>query len=280
MLYLIIAVLSNTFMTFIIRLSEKEKSNRFNVNTFNYLFGGILAYFVIRKESIFSFDGDYKYTLFLAMINAVLYITCLYLMQVNMKKNGAPLTTTYNRLGLLIPILVSVILFKEYPNQMQIIGCILAIFSIYYINKKDKKDEKSKVSPLLLIALFMAGGMVDTLAKIYGYYGNSNLQGHFIFYTFVFSFIFSLILSIKSIKNLSKKEILIGFFIGIPNQITTLAQLKAVAVLPAYLVFPAYSISVILLVNLVNFLFFKEKLTMRQYVGTGIIISALICMNV
>lgn len=86
MLYLIIAVLSNTFMTFIIRLSEKEKSNRFNVNTFNYLFGGILAYFVIRKESIFSFDGDYKYTLFLAVINAVLYITCLYLMQVNMKK--------------------------------------------------------------------------------------------------------------------------------------------------------------------------------------------------
>lgn len=267
-------------MTFIIRLSEKEKSNRFNVNTFNYLFGGILAYFVIRKKSIFSFDGDYKYTLFLAVINAVLYITCLYLMQVNMKKNGAPLTTTYNRLGLLIPILVSVILFKEYPNQMQIIGCILAIFSIYYINKKDKKDEKSKVSPLLLIALFMAGGMVDTLAKIYGYYGNSNLQGHFIFYTFVFSFIFSLILSIKSIKNLSKKEILIGFFIGIPNQITTLAQLKAVAVLPAYLVFPAYSISVILLVNLVNFLFFKEKLTIRQYIGTGIIISALICMNV
>lgn len=280
MLYLIIAVLSNTFMTFIIRLSEKEKSNRFNVNTFNYLFGGILAYFVIRKESVFSFNGDYIYTLLLAVVNAVLYIACLYLMQVNMKKNGAPLTTTYNRLGLLIPILVSVILFKEYPNQMQIIGCVLAIFSIYYINKKDKTDGNTSVSPFLLIALFLAGGMVDTLAKIYGHFGSSYLQGHFIFYTFVFSFIFSLILSIKGIKNLSLKEILIGFFIGIPNQITTLAQLKAVAVLPAYLVFPAYSISVILLVNFVNFLFFKEKLTMRQYIGTGIIISALICMNV
>lgn len=280
MLYLIIAVLSNTFMTFIIRLSEKEKSNRFNVNTFNYLFGGILAYFVIQRESVFSFSGDYIYTLLLAVVNAVLYIACLYLMQVNMKKNGAPLTTTYNRLGLLIPILVSVILFKEYPNQMQIIGCILAIFSIYYINKKDKTDGNASVSPFLLIALFLAGGMVDTLAKIYGHFGSSYLQGHFIFYTFIFSFIFSIILSIKSIKNLSKKEILIGFFIGIPNQITTLAQLKAVAVLPAYLVFPAYSISVILLVNFVNFLFFKEKLTMRQYIGTGIIISALICMNV
>lgn len=261
-------------------MSEKEKSNRFNVNTFNYLFGGILAYFVIRKESVFSFNGDYIYTLLLAVVNAVLYIACLYLMQVNMKKNGAPLTTTYNRLGLLIPILVSVVLFKEYPNQMQIIGCILAIFSIYYINKRDKKDDNSSVSPFLLIALFLAGGMVDTLAKIYGHFGSSNLQGHFIFYTFIFSFIFSIILSIKSIKNLSKKEILIGFFIGIPNQITTLAQLKAVAVLPAYLVFPAYSISVILLVNFVNFLFFKEKLTMRQYIGTGIIILALICMNV
>lgn len=90
MLYLIIAVLSNTFMTFIIRLSEKEKSNRFNVNTFNYLFGGILAYFVIRRESVFSFSGDYIYTLLLAVVNAVLYIACLYLMQVNMKKMEPP----------------------------------------------------------------------------------------------------------------------------------------------------------------------------------------------
>lgn len=279
MLYLIIAVLSNTFMTFVIRLSEKNKSNRFNINTFNYLFGGVLAYMVIRKETIFSYDTNYNYALILAIINAVFYIACLYLMQTNIEKNGAPLTTTYNRLGLLIPIIISIILFKEYPNTMQIIGCILAVFSIWYINRK-KQNSIINISPSLLIAVFLAGGLVDTLAKIYGHYGNSILQEHFIFYTFVFSFIFSFILSLKSIKSLTLKEVIIGFCIGIPNQITTLAQLKAVTILPAYLVFPSYSISVILLVNLINFIIFKEKLSNQQYIGTGIIILALICMNI
>lgn len=280
MLYLIIAVLSNTFMTFVIKLSEKNKSNRFNINTFNYLCGGVLAYFVIKKEKIFVFEGDYIYAFILAALNAILYIACLYLMQANMEKNGAPLTTTYNRLGLLIPILVSILLFDEYPNIMQIIGCGLAIFSIWYINRKKQELHNNDISVPLLIAVFLAGGFVDTLAKIYGHYGNSILQGHFIFYTFVFSFIFSLILSIKSMKNLTLKEIIIGFCIGIPNQITTLAQLKAVTLLPAYLVFPSYSILVILLVNIVNLLLFKEKLSLQQYIGTGIIILALIFMNI
>lgn len=267
-------------MTFVIKLSEKNKSNRFNINTFNYLCGGILAYFVIGKEKIFSIEYDYTYAFILAVVNAVLYIACLYLMQANMEKNGAPLTTTYNRLGLLIPILVSILLFREYPNTMQILGCGLAIFSIWYINKKKEELPTKDISVSLLIAVFLAGGFVDTLAKIYGYYGNPLLQKHFIFYTFIFSFIFSLILSLKSLKNLTLKEILIGFCIGIPNQITTLAQLKAVTMLPAYLVFPSYSILVILLVNGVNLLLFKEKISSQQYIGTGIIILALICMNI
>lgn len=116
MLYLIIAVLSNTFMTFIIRLSEKEKSNRFNVNTFNYLFGGILAYFVIRKESVFSFDGeDYRYTLLLAVINAVLYIACLYLMQINMKKMELLLLLHIIDWGFLSPSLYLLYFLKNIP---------------------------------------------------------------------------------------------------------------------------------------------------------------------
>lgn len=279
MLYLIIAILSNTFMTFVMKISENNNNNRFNVNTINYLCGGFIAYFLIRKEKIFLFESNYKYAFMLAIINAIFYIACLYLMQANIEKNGAPLTATYNRLGLVIPILVSIFLFKDIPNTMQLIGCGLALFSIYYINRRKKKETNQNNNYFFLIAVFLVGGFVDTLAKIYSQFGDNLLQKHFIFYTFLFSLIFSLILSIKTIKDLTLKEIISGFCIGIPNQITTLAQLKAVSLLPAYIVFPSYSILVILLVNSINVIVFKEKLSKQQYIGTGIIILSLVFMN-
>lgn len=280
MLYLIIAILSNTFMTFVMKISENNNNNRFNVNTINYLCGGFIAYFLIRKEKIFLFESNYKYAFVLAIINAIFYIACLYLMQANIEKNGAPLTATYNRLGLVIPILVSVFLFKEIPNIMQLVGCGLALFAIYYINQKKEKEINLNNNYYFLIGVFLVGGFVDTLAKIYSYYGDNLLQKHFIFYTFLFSFIFSLILSMRHIKKLTIKEIITGFCIGIPNQITTLAQLKAVSLLPAYFVFPSYSILVILLVNFFNIIIFREKLSKQQYIGTGIIILSLVFMNI
>lgn len=275
MLYLILAIFSNCIMTFMIKLSNRSKITFYNINIFNYLFGGLLAYLITPKNNLLSFSSTNYFLIIFALINAVFYIICLSLMQINIKKNGAPLSIMYNRIGLIIPILISIMFFKESPSIFQIIGIFLAVFSIYYLNKGE-----DKVSSLLyLILLFFSGGIVDSIAKIYSIFGEPTLYSTFIFYTFIFSLVFSLILGRKSIFKVNKEEIFFGFLVGIFNQFSTIFQLKAIAVLPSYIVFPMYSICIILIVTIINYVFFKERLLKQQYIGMGIILLALLFLN-
>ena len=70
-----------------------------------------------------------------------------------------------------------------------------------------------------------------------------------------------------------------GVLVGIPNQLVVFATLKAAALLPAYMVYPVYSAAVILVVNVIDLVVFREKLTKRQYGGTVIIAVALALIN-
>lgn len=275
MLYLLLAILSNCMMTFMIKFSNKHKVTFYNINIFNYLFGGLLVYLITPKNNILSFNTNTYSLIIFSLINAIFYIICLLLMQMNIQKNGAPLSIMYNRIGLIIPICVSILFFKENPSSYQIIGIILALFSIYYLNR----DKNRGSNFFYLILLFLVGGIVDTIAKIYSIFGVETLYSTFIFYTFIFSFILSLVIGRKTILKVNKNEILFGILVGIFNQFSTIFQLKAIGVLPAYIVFPMYSISIILIVTLVNYILFKEKLFKQQYIGMGIILLALLFLN-
>lgn len=189
------------------------------------------------------------------------------------------MTITFNRLGILIPTVLSAFLFREIPTVLKTAGLALAIFAILYMNGEKTGNGKKGVNGSLL-ALFAAGGCVDMMAKIFGIYGNPRLQEHFIFYTFAFSLILSIGICIVKNPKISRQDVIAGVLVGIPNQLTALCLLKAVASLPAYLVFPVQSASVILIVNVINFLLFRELLSRREYMGTGIIAAALVLINI
>ena len=78
---------------------------------------------------------------------------------------------------------------------------------------------------------------------------------------------------------MSVQDVLIGIGVGIPNQLTTLLLLRAAAFLPAYIVYPTYSAGLIIIVNIINYLAFKETLSKKQYIATGIIGVGLVFIN-
>jgi len=265
-------------MAFIMRYSESHSGNRYGVTVFNYVAGVLISCLFLKKETMFLITTDGTFTIAMAVVNAFLFLACILLIQNSIKKDGVALEATFNRLGILIPTVLSIFLFAEIPSFIQCIGLGLAVYAIVYINKDVNSKEKKSISPSL-IAVFVVGGCVDMNSKVFSYFGNTENQELFIFYTFLFALIMSIFVCIKKNRNISKQDVLIGFLVGIPNQLTALCLVKAVALVPAYVVFPLYSGGIILTINVVSIIIFREKLNKNQYIGMGIIAIALALIN-
>lgn len=278
MIYLIMTIISNVAMVFVMKYSETHSGNRYAATLFNYVAGVALTYLLMDDKTLYYEGEGGRFAIGLAVLNALCMTSCMLLNQYSISRNGAPLSTTFNRLGILIPTILSMLFFRELPAMVQIAGIGLAVLSILYINGGEKEGSRIESLPALLL-VFIIGGLIDFNSKVYGMFGDTRLQDYFVFCTFLFCTLFSAVLLLKKNPRIKMKDVIAGILMGVPNQMITYSMVRAVLFLPAYLVFPLYSAGVILGVNVINFLVFREKPTRRECIATGIIATALLLLN-
>ena len=75
------------------------------------------------------------------------------------------------------------------------------------------------------------------------------------------------------------KELLAGVAVGVPNYFCSYFLLASVTRLPSFLVYPIFSTGTIVVVMLVSTLLFKEHPTKKQMAGIGMILLALVLLN-
>ena len=80
-------------------------------------------------------------------------------------------------------------------------------------------------------------------------------------------------------ERLGWKELGFGLLLGVPNFLSSLFLLKALATVPAVIAFPTYSVATILVVALAGLLIFREKLSKKQVIGSFLICVALVLLN-
>ena len=147
-------------MTFVMKYSESHSGNRYGVTLFNYLTGSVIGYFQMDDKTLIVGGSDGIFTFMMSSIHAVFIVAVLLILQASINKNGAPLTSTFNRMGILIPTIASAILFGEIPSWLQIVGIGLAIFAIIYTSityttkAQPRKNSPLEVSPAA-IAVFL-----------------------------------------------------------------------------------------------------------------------------
>ena len=275
MIYLLSAIGANLIMTFLMRYSEHHDGNRYALNIWNYLAGALFS-IVFLEDKMAFFSADLV-TILLGIVNGVGFVSALVLIQISIRRNGIPLTTTFNRLGILIPTILSAFLFNEIPAPLKIVGLVLCIFAIILMNTEEKKDRPSFMIGLFLVFIF--GGVLDFISRVYSLYYDADSQACFVMYTFLAALVVSIGMFIKDGGKMTLRDALTGVGVGIPNQLTTILILRAATFLPAYIVYPTYSAGLIILVNIINYAAFREVLSKKQYIATGIIGVGLVFLN-
>ena len=278
MLYLILAIASSALVSIFIRLSENYVKNNISMLCMNYMMCLMLAVGYTGMDKVFETGEGFGTAIGLGVVNGILFLASFVLLQINVRRNGVVLSATFMKLGVLVPTLLSVIAFREKPEVQQVIGFLVALLAIVLINfEKGQGEAGFKIG---LILLLLGGGSGDAMAKIYDEVGPAQFEEQFLCFTFASALVLCVILAIKKQQKLTKTDILFGLLVGIPNYFSARFLLKAVGEVPAVVAYPTYSVATIVVISLVGMLCFKEKITKRQQLAIGIILVALVLLNI
>ena len=70
-----------------------------------------------------------------------------------------------------------------------------------------------------------------------------------------------------------------GILLGVPNYFSASFLLKALNDIPAVIAFPTFSVATVVVISMTGLLVFKEKLSKKQWIGMGLILIALVLLN-
>ena len=304
MFNLILAIVSSSLVSITMRLGEEKAKNNISMLSVNYFICMIFSIVYTGIGNLFQTGEGLITAIGLGSINGFFYIASLILFQNSVKKNGVVLSSIFMKLGIMMPLIISIILFKEIPTEIQIIGFVLALVAIILINLKEKipetileKEQNSlqkienaseKSQPKLaknnsakvgLILVLIGCGMADGMSKIYQELGTDRFEELFLVFTFVIAFMLSIVLVKVKKQIFTKNEFIYGAMLGVPNYFSARFLLKALGEIPAVVVYPTFSIGTIAVITLTGVIAFKEKITKIQMVAIGLITIAVVLLN-
>jgi len=277
MIYLLLAILSSAMVSIVMRLSTNRVKHNVAMLMMNYLMCLILAALYTGIGDLFPSSAALGQTLGMGAVHGALYLGSFVLLQANVKRNGVVLSATFMKLGLLVPMVVSVLFFGEKPEFLQIVGFLTALAAIVLINSE--KDSTVMGSKAGLILLLIGGGSGDAMSKVFEELGDKTLSDQFLFYTFIAALTLCILLMLAKRQRPGKAEIFWGLLIGIPNFFSAKFLLRSLEDVAAVIAYPTYSVATMLVITLAGVLFFREKLGKRQWAALGIILVALVLLN-
>lgn len=277
MLFLILSILSSSLVSVIMRLSNNHVQHNLGMLTVNYIACSVLAGFFCDFFHVIP-TAQPLATLGFGLVNGVLFLAGFVLIQMNIQKNGVVLSSIFQKLGLLVTMVVSVVFYHEIPSLLQGAGFVLALAAIFVMNYQ--KENTNVGSKAALFAMLLACGTADAMSKVFAESGPAGQDAQFLFYTFFVDIFLCGALTAKKGQRIGLPELVYGTLIAFPNFFSTKFLLGALGRLPAVIVYPVYSVGSILTMTMAGLLLFHERPTRQQYIAIGIILVALVLLNV
>ena len=278
MIYLILAIVSSMLVSVTMRLSGGRTKNNISMLAVNYFMCTALSALFAGTADFFPQIEGIGFAGFLGVISGALYLGSFMLLQWNIRVNGVVLPATFMKLGVLVPTVLSIVLFGEKPGMMQLLGMAGAVCAILLIGL-DKGQSRAKNSAGLVF-LLLGGGITDATSKFYEEWGVPAAENHFLLYTFAVALLLCAALAVMRGQRLTAADMGFGLMIGVPNYFSARFLLLSLSSVPAVAAYPTYSVGTIVLVTLLGALLFSERLSRRQGAAMAIILVSLALLNI
>ena len=268
-------VLHNCILNKICKKGLKTNSHMHTFNMFSYLVCMVFLAISLINNKVSLF------TVVLALIFGLVTVLAAFYKMLSLSNGPMHITLLIITSSMIVPAMSGIFFGETFSIKKLIIVFVLIAF--IYLSLGKTSDMKANKKWLLFCFLsFIFQASIGILQKIHQSSIYKDETSGFLFVTFLCSVIYSKIMAKKSVKELgfNKKHILFALVSGICIYGMNILNLKLSGILPSQLFFPLVNGSAIVLSSLILVVFFKEKLSRKQYIGLfgGILSLVLICI--
>lgn len=284
-LFLALSVLFTSYLVFAFKIFQRFGVNTFHAIVVNYITCVVTG--AVFKGSapaygVYAHEGWFPYAVllgcsFITFFNVMSYVT---------RHHGITVTSVATKLSMVIPICVAFFLYNETATVAKVIGIVLSLAAVYLTSERMEQSGNSvKSAPMWIpLALFLGSGMNDTIVKhAQVRYLNANTFNDFLTTCFSLAALAGSIalvydLSVRK-SRFSWKAVVAGIVLGVPNYFSIYFLFKALERGDASYIYPVNNIGIVGFSAVIAWLFFKEHLTVKNWIGLGLAVTAIALMS-
>ena len=242
-------------------------------------FGTELSRVVGQGIGQFSWSGSFIWALCIGIPAGVFYFLGFVYLQRSVRENGVGISGSVAKLGILVPMTLSILLWRELPSGFQWAGIVLAMVAIVSATLPRREERGRSRTHLSLIALFLAGGFAEFTNKLFQRYAIIDFRSLFLTAVFFTALMVSMEYLRRNRIRLTLRDSMVGLLVGIPNLFASWFLILALSRLNTSVVFTLYSAGSVVLITLGGVFLFGEQLRRRELFAIGATLVAVVLIN-
>ena len=273
MIYLIFSIIAMVSIGNLMHLYQTKDSSVSMLQVFlgNYLVAAITSFFLMDD---FKFASITYPDLGIGALFGALFLVNFLFYQANIKRNGLSISISVMRIGVLIPVIMSIFFFSESLPWLNYLGILVVLIAFLFLGRSSSIKNK-----ILLFTFFFVSGFSESGFKIINEIATVS-ENQMLFYLFTFAFLINLIIVIARREKFNFKYFAGGLVLGVPNQLASLFFLLGLRTMNAAVAYPLVSSSVVLLGFLTDKFIWKTKFDKQQYLIYALIVIGVILLNI
>lgn len=291
MLNLILSILCSTAIALVFKSFNRfTKVDLFHAIVVNYWVCAILGTLVLGEIPI-SAETFAEPWFPNAVMLGCFFIGTFYIIGKTISIFGVAVSAVTQRMSLVAPVVIAFLYYNESLTWTKGIGIVLALIAVVLTNIKSKTEEievseKRKWLWLLPVFLFSASALVEVVLQyVQRSYFDANNDNQLPFTILLFGtaasigllvYIFNVI---RTRKTMNIESLIGGIALGVPNLGSIYFLLKVLGEMEGSVVFPINNVAVLILVGIIAYFAFKEKLTFVNIVGIVMAILSILLIG-
>lgn len=263
----------------IVRFGQRRGGDLHTIGVANYLTASLAFIPLLRlhPSPVVS-----HHTLLLGAIGGLVYATAYYLFLPVMSSRGVAIGSAVTRVSVVLPMLLSLGVWREAPTWVQAIGAALALAALplLVLSRLDGQPSPPRSREFaLLAALFLFNGGCLSVGKWYHATGNLAERPAYFATLFGVAALYTGAVWVVRSQRLDALDVLTGALLGLTNASSNFALLSALDAFPGVVTFPVTAAGGLVLAVVFAAIWWKELPTRLGAVGVLLAVLAVVLVN-